>query len=273
LLAALPWGRWRDGAATARQRLMLALVSALTCVLVPAVFVGARCRHDAARLDELIDQERIREAHALAEDLARLDPWRRVRDQPVANVEVILGKEVNRLESRVAAALSPDAGPAERLERGRDLARLGRTQQALETLTPLTGADAEILRGAIHEARGDWPEGVAAYERAWTDAERSPASDARDAQIKTAITGIAYCQRKAGHYDQAEITYMKLLELAPTAETHFLLARFYDDAQDAQKAHRHARRAMELAPGRYREPGEILLRKMRTSQFGCMRVQ
>jgi hypothetical protein len=263
---------WLDRAAGARQWLALGVVALAACIVLPAVFVGARCRHDASKLEELIDQQRIGEAHALAEKLARLDPWRTVRDHHLANVEAILQQEVTRLESRVTPPLAASAPAAERLQRGRELAMLGRTDDALEALRPLTDQDADLLRGVIHEARGEWEQGLMAYENALTSIELQPVSDANRSSLKAAITGVAYCQRKAGRYDQAEVAYLKLLELAPTADTHFLLAQFYDDAQDAQKATGHARRAIELAPSRYRVQGERLIRKLQVSQFGCLRA-
>jgi hypothetical protein len=72
-----------------------------------------------------------------------------------------------------------------------------------------------------------------------------------------------------GHYARAETAYQQLLALSPTADTHFLLAQFYEDVQRTSLAAEHARRAMALAPERYQQPGEQLLDKLVTLHFGC----
>jgi tetratricopeptide (TPR) repeat protein len=128
------------------------------------------------------------------------------------------------------------------------------------------------LRGTIRENRGDWDEGLAAYRAARSAWEARPPSPARDAGIVQAATGAAYCLRKSGHYARAEAAYLELLALAPTADSHFLLAQFYEDAQQAAKAREHARRAIELAPDRYAQAGERLIKKMALNQFGCFGV-
>jgi tetratricopeptide (TPR) repeat protein len=85
-----------------------------------------------------------------------------------------------------------------------------------------------------------------------------------------ATTGIAYCERKLGRYAEAEAAYLERLALSPTAETHFLLASFYEDAQQTSNARTHARLAMALAPERYRQPGKKLIDKLDTLHFGCL---
>ena len=149
---------------------------------------------------------------------------------------------------------------------------LGRTDAALDVLSPVEDAIADNLRGTIYEARGEWDNGLAAYERAAAAFERQPRTDARFSALTRALAGVAYCQRKAGRYELAEAAYLKLLERSPSADTHFLLARFYDDAQNGQKAQLHARRAMTLDPGNYREDGERLIAKLTVFQFGCLGV-
>ena len=94
--------------------------------------------------------------------------------------------------------------------------------------------------------------GVPAATPGW---EARPESPARAAGVLRATTGIAYCLRKLGRYAEAEVAYREVLALSPTADSHFLLAQFYEDAQQAGKAREHARRAIELAPDRYPKDG------------------
>lgn len=60
--------------------------------------------------------------------------------------------------------------------------------------------------------------------------------------------------------------------MVSTADSHFLLAQFYEDAQQADKARTHARRAMALAPERYQKEGEKLINRLTTFHFGCLHV-
>lgn len=247
-------------------------VAVLALVVCPAIYVNARCRNDLGRLDGLVDQLRLDEALVLAKNVATLDSELMLRGKPLPTVVAGLEKAIHELEEQVASPLAADATDATRMERARQLAMLGQTASAIDVLRSMQGAEADNLRGAIYAARSEWDDGLAAYERAKVGYEARPASDARLSGLTRATTGVAFCHRRAGRYAEAEVAYLELLAIAPTADTHFLLAQFYDDAQQAKKAHFHARRAMEFAPARYRERGAALIGKMSVFQFGCLRV-
>jgi tetratricopeptide (TPR) repeat protein len=239
----------------------------LVCLVVPPwLYVAARCRHDVAEVGNLLDQSRLGEARTLAHRVVALDPLASWNEQPLARLAADLDRRVAELEAAIA---DPATAP---LDRAGARAMLGRTGEALAELEPVAGPEANILRGLIHETRGDWPAGLDAYRAARTALEARPASGERDAGLAQALRGIAYCLRKQGDYAAAEAAYHDLLKLAPTAETHFLIARFYEDAQYAEKAHHHARQAIALDPRRYRERGATLIDKLATHHFGCLQV-
>jgi hypothetical protein len=87
-----------------------------------------------------------------------------------------------------------------------------------------------------------------------------------------ALRGIGYCARKAGRTSQAEAAYQALLKTSPTADSHFLAAQFYEDAQATSLALRHVRQAMALDPRRFGESGRTLVNKLQTAHFGCWGV-
>jgi len=244
----------------------------ITFGAVPPIYVHAHCRHDLDRLGEYLDQGRIGEASRLAQAVLKLDAHAELRGQPLGKLTAAIEREVIKLETLVAAEVPEDAAAHARLQRAQHLAMLGRTDAAVAALDKLSdatlAADADNLRGTIYESRGEWASALAAYLRAKDACASLPPS----ANLVRATTGVAYAQRKSGDYVGAAKSYQELLALTPNAETHFLLAQFYEDAQDADRASRHARRAMILNPGRYQKDGERLIRKLSVFQFGCLRA-
>jgi hypothetical protein len=251
-------------------------LSMVVLLLPPWVYVSARCRHDIARLGDYSEQKRFGEAQILVRGLLVLDAHQQWRGFAMPIVAADLERSVRMLEARVAVPLAPDATARDKLHRAGDLAMLGRNEAALGMLQSvpdtLAGPEFDSLRGTIYETRSEWEPALASYRSAKANWEAQPPSSARTAGIVQATTGIAYCLRKSGRYAEAETSYQQLLELSPTADAHFLLAQFYDDAQQADKAREHTRRAMALAPDRYQQRGEKLINKLAEYHFGCLSV-
>lgn len=251
----------------------IALALAVLAV-VPAVYVDARVRHDLKLLTELLEQTRLGEARELAGTIERLQPSAVWQGRLVAAVRRELDRSVAELRRRVAVPLSGSVSPSARVDRARDLAILGDTDAALKVLSDRRIAavqDPEVLSllGTIHETRSEWTAAGDWYRRARRASEDLPASETRQALRLQAQRGIAYAERKAGRTPAAEAAYRELLALSPTADTHFLLAQFYEDAQQTDLAHRHVRQAMSLDPQRYEKPGRELIDKLQTVHFGC----
>ncbi len=262
-------GGWGHAAA-------IGALGTVVLLLPPAIYVRARCQHDLTRLGQFLEQSRFGEARTLVHGLLALDADKEWNGHPLPKVAANIDRIVRALESHVAVPLAVDATPGARLDRARQLAMLGRTEAALEVLPSVTepalAPEVDTLRGTIYETRGEWRTALSWYESAEAAWESRPPSPARAEGLLRATTGIAYCQRKLGHYAEAEATYQQVLALSPTAESHFLLAQFYEDTQQAEKARAHARRAIELAPHRYRREGEKLIRKLTVYHFGCLGV-
>jgi tetratricopeptide (TPR) repeat protein len=243
-------------------------------LVLSMTYTTARCRQETARLGNLLDQSRFGEARTMAYRLLLLDPGARVRGHSLPEVMIELNQIVQDLESEVAVALPADAGGGERLQRAKQLAVLGRTQAALDVLTSIREPAAEVdnLRGTIYETREDWETALRWYQNARMGWEARPPSPEQKEGLVQATTGIAYCQRKSGHYAEAEATYQDLLKLSRNADSHFLLALFYEDTQQTEKAHAHARQAMVMAPKRYGQEGAKLINKLTVFHFGCFGV-
>ncbi len=243
-------------------KIVLALLAAL---VLPCTYLAARSQRDAAQLNDLLSQSRIGEARTLARG-----PF--FRGAPGALVTEI-ERSVADLETRVAKPLIAQSTPRERLDRARHLAMLGRYEAAQETLAsvndPAAAPEAAALFATMCEHQRQWDAALGAYTTAREAWGLQPDSPARTVGLQQATQGMAYAQRKLGQYGLAAATYGELLTAAPTAETHFLLAQFYEDAQDAARAQFHARQAMTLAPQTYQAAGQTLINKLLTYHFGC----
>jgi tetratricopeptide (TPR) repeat protein len=282
LICALPLAT--SIAALIRKRLPWNAIAALLfgaelalLVGVPSIYRQARCQHDLRLLTDLLEQSRFGEASSLSQSILRLDRDATLQGAPLTRVNAQLEQTVQALAARAAAPLAADAGDQERLARGQDLAMLGQTDAALQTLAAsptLENSPAACnLRGTIHETRREWQPARQWYEQARLGWHNQSPSPERTSGLIRAATGMGFAERKLGRYREAEAAYREVLSLAPTAESHFLLAQFYDDTQQATKAQSHARQAMALDPARFTQPGQQLIDKLITLHFGCWGVR
>jgi tetratricopeptide (TPR) repeat protein len=251
-------------------------LAAVVALLLPWTYVAARVRHDLDRLGELVALSRVGEARTLANSLLALDAGRTWNGYPLDEVAADIDRTTSELESRVTVPLAGQATAQQRLDRARELAMLGRSEAAIDCLQrvqdPSLAPEAANLLGTICENQNAWDESLEAFTAARLAWQSQPSSAAQAAGLLQAIRGVAYSQRKLGYYDRAEAAYQELLALSPTADSHFLLAQFYEDTQQAEQARVHARSAMALAPDVYGQKGGKLIRKLSVYHFGCLGV-
>lgn len=274
MLLVVPWLRASPHAtAPAGNWASISVLGLAVLIGLPRIYLEARSNHDNGQLSELLSQSRLGEAAALARQMLAIDSDRSFRDQPLRNLSADLDRTVRAMESRVAAPLLPMASDEAHLSRARELAMLGRTRQALDEIDRSASVgdspDGHLLRGTIHQTRQEWLSSAEAFRRAAMAIESLPASEERTAGLVTAATGVAFAERKLGHNALAEAAYQQVLELDPSADSHYLLAQFYEGTQQAAKAQFHARQAMALAPDRYDQAGQRLIDKLITHHFGC----
>jgi tetratricopeptide (TPR) repeat protein len=240
---------------------------------IPSIYRQAHLRHDLEQLQSLLEQSRLGEARTIANCILRLNPAAALHGIPVKGLAAELGRDVNLLEARSASPLPPDADLPSRIDRAKDLAMLGQTSAALAALPGsaelASSPTACALLGTIHESRTEWRFARGWYSRAQLGWQSQPPSAERTAGLIQAATGIGFTQRKLGRYREAEAAYHQVLTLAPTAQSHFLLAQFYEDTQQAALAEHHAHTAANLDPARYKEASQQLTDKLITLHFGC----
>jgi tetratricopeptide (TPR) repeat protein len=267
VLGRLPWSK---------HTLLILLVEAIVLLAVPRLYIRARCENDAARAMQLVSQSRFGEARDLLHQILAFAPesyWKG-RSLPLfaANIDEV----VSNFEALVIVPLHEDATDDERFARAKNLAILGRNAEALAVLasspTLADSASAGNLRGTIHETQNHWRAARQWYATAKAAWEAQIDSPSRTDGLIQATTGVAFCERKLGHLREAEAAWQELLALSPSADTHFLLAQFYEDTQQATKARFHAEQAVRLDPANFTKQARGLTNKLVTSHFGCTAV-
>lgn len=242
-------------------------LAAASLLIVPAIFATVRDEADRARLENLIAKSRWGEAEQLARHLRTAAPHLRIHGERLNVVAGILADRIETLEDAVRSIPDASAPPESHLAHARQLAMLGREDAAVQHLDSYRLATPEALNllGTIEETRSNWPAAEEHFRRALSG------SETRESRLP-ALTGLGYALRKQGRYRDAEGAYLQLWALAPTADTAFLLAQFYEDTQQPASANTFTRRAMELDPLRYSAAGTRLLETLRTRHFGCFAV-
>lgn len=268
----------RRGDTPGRSRLVGVLLLAIA-IVVPEACVDSRVRREHERLQQFRNDGRVAEALAAARSLSEIRPRSRVETnagRSISTTELVqsLSKRVTALEQRLDR-LAPDGTPETRLRRGRLLGQLSRRPAAIEELKPVPELgtlrqqiEACLLLGVLHVDEEQWQIGLNWYRQAMRRASH-PSGQADTDAMTRALKGMGYSYRKLGRYSEAAEAYDALIAIAPTADHHFLLAQFYEDAQESRLARRHAEKAIQLAPTRWRGPGERLIDRLVTRQFGC----
>lgn len=259
----------------ATSNLSMVSCSLLILLIVPDISLRARVSHESARFSDLLQQTRLGDAEQVAEQILALDPaaeWEGGALHPRAQE---LLREVRALREQVALPLSRPADTATLLDRARSLAIVGANDAAvaviMNELDPRTHPGAALILGMISETRRDWDSALKWYSQALLACEIQLVPSTIDEQIQ-ALVGVASCQRKLDLLPDATANYQRVLELAPTAESHFLLAQFYEDTQQTAFAQQHAQQAVQLDPVRYATAGKKLLQRLQTAHFGCYGV-
>ena len=263
-----------------RNDLATIILRAACCLimlaLVPRIYLDARGRHDAEQYFSLRQQSRIGEASSLLRRMLILDPTIRKDGHFLRREQSELNREIDSLNRQASTELPAMASFNQRLQRARMLAMLGHTNDAINILIEKSettnSVEACSLLGTMHENKHDWKSAIRFYGTAETLLKSSPAETDSSVEAYQVALGAAYCYRRLGRLNEARARYLRLLEINPNADTHFLLAQFFEDIQETSSAQHHALEAARLDPNRYRERGNQLTRKMRTLHFRCLSV-
>jgi tetratricopeptide (TPR) repeat protein len=253
---------------------LLLVSSVLSAALVPAAYTQSRRSHFEDKLAEALDQNRLGQAQLLAQQLRELAPRAEFRGRSMRQAATAIDRQVQDVQQRLSQPLADNTIGA-MLERARQYAILGEVEQTRRTLQPLVRTQSPhpaacLLLGTAYESREDWRASRGWYEQARAGLLSIGSQPPARPLMVQAIKGIAYTERKLGRYREAEAAYLETLALSPSAETHFLLAQFYEDGQQTAQAQKHAQAAARLDPQRFAAPTKRLIETLTTSHFGCL---
>lgn len=252
-----------------RRPMLAAGIWAFVAIVPPSLFLQSRFEAEFQRVRELLEQSRFTEAARTLDRLAWYPTDNRLLgvDRKTLTQHVRAAERLTRQEL-AAREQHPDR-EAQILDRARLHAMLAQEPTALALLASVESPTpaSRLLEGTIRETQEQWPAAREAYQAALADLSSITLEDRAQG-----LRGIAYCERKLGHAAAAEAALLQLLKLQPTAETHFLLGRFYEDAQSSGPARHHLQKAVDLDPGQYKTPAEALFRRLRQAHFGCFVV-
>ncbi|HBN76327.1 MAG TPA: hypothetical protein DD473_11015 [Planctomycetaceae bacterium] len=247
----------------------------LAATVIPFMHTQFLVTYHQTQFQEAMNHQRIEKARINARDWIRLAPQAKWNSLKVTTVYKDLQKQCDALKqqlSRFGSEVRSDQIGA----RIQMHLHLDQNENAIELIQPLLNSSQAALAwdtyGLILQREEKWHESLDAYSIALKLWQNNADNPQALAGLTSAYRGIALAEKQIGQTTEAEAAYQKLITLAPTAENHFLLARYYEEKQQSELAMKHANRAATLAPEQFAVPAQKLIDMMKSSHFGCFRI-
>lgn len=247
----------------------------LAATVIPFMHTQFLVTYHQTQFQEAMNHQRIEKARINARDWIRLAPQAKWNSLKVTTVYKDLQKQCDALKqqlSRFGSEVRSDQIGA----RIQMHLHLDQHENAIELIQPLLNSSQAALAwdtyGLILQREEKWHESLDAYSIALKLWQNNADNPQALAGLTSAYRGIALAEKQIGQTTEAEAAYQKLITLAPTAENHFLLARYYEEKQQSELAMKHANRAATLAPEQFAVPAQKLIDMMKSSHFGCFRI-
>ncbi|TWT73007.1 tetratricopeptide repeat protein [Allorhodopirellula solitaria] len=252
------------------------LMMSLFAAFVPAAYVDAVADGLRADLENSLQSRRFALAYRQSKVLWQLDPGLQVQNKPLAQQIPQLQRAVSQLAAEASRPLPSDASVAEIGQRVTILMHLDENEEALRLLKPLTrGARFQPIgldyQGLCWQRLRQYRESLSAYQDAVSYWTQQPDSDRKQVSLASAWKGIGFAARHLSQRSLEEEAYRTLVELAPSAENHFLLAQCYSEHQKSKLAAEHSAIAVRLNPDLQPESTSMLT-SMSRDHFGCLQI-
>ncbi len=262
--------------AFARRSWSTLVMLALFALLVPAAYVDAVADGIRIDLENSLKSRRFALAERQARTMLELTPGSNVNGITLAILLREVRQSVRHLNAEIHRPLQLGAPVAAIGRRITVLMHLDRLDDALRLLSPLARNPAFQpicldYQGLCWQRKRQYTKSLAAYQAAVAYWEWQPVSDRKRSSLASAWKGIGFAARHLGRRTQEERAYRTLVELSPTAESHFLLAQCYSEHQKTKLAAEHAAIATQLDP-KLQVQSESMLTLMSRDHFGCLQI-
>ncbi|MCM2373580.1 tetratricopeptide repeat protein [Aporhodopirellula aestuarii] len=252
----------------------LALV--VIAIMVPATYADSIAEGTRMELEKALQTRRYALASVYAARLGQLNPGSKIQQKPIAIAESELSRMVDELEASLQGPTSQRLSTSDVGRRVTILMQLDRNEEALRLLAPLThGPRFQPISldysGLCLQRLERFQESLDAYQAAVDYWQAQKPDPRRQASLASAWKGVGFAARRLNERSMEEHAYRQLVELAPTAENHMLLAQCYREHQKTHLASRHLSIAARLAPER-KGQSDSMLSSMSTDHFGCWLV-
>ncbi|MFG0261497.1 MAG: hypothetical protein ACF788_03825 [Novipirellula sp. JB048] len=254
----------------------MGLMAAALLFLIPAAYADAVAEGIRLELEQSLDSRRFALANRQVARYAQLKSSGQVQGKSIQRVRRELDEIVLALTREAERPLPADASLSELGRRITVLMHLDRNRQALQWIEPLTHGPrfhpvSLDYKALCYQRLGQLPESMQAYQDCLAYWKTQPEGDARRSGLASAFKGIGFAARRLNQRRLEETAYRELVAVAPTAESHFLLAQCYREHQKTRLAAAHAAKAIELDPG-FAAQSQTMLSSMSTDHFGCLQV-
>ncbi|KLU04042.1 hypothetical protein RISK_004011 [Rhodopirellula islandica] len=245
-------------------------------IAIPATYTHSAAESLEKKLQESLSSHRVALAWEQCSQLRRLDPGATTADSDLAALEGNLHEQKVQLESEVQQPMPRNISIALIGRRITSLVQLDRNHEALGWIRPMmSGRNFHPISldfyGLCQQRLEQPAESMRGYERSLKHWERQPDSPGKRNAMISAYKGIAFAARQLGNRRLEEEAYQTLVQLAPTAENHFLLATSYKEHQKTSLAAENAQLAAQLDP-LYAEQAQSMLSQLSRDHFSCFLV-
>ncbi|PHQ33058.1 tetratricopeptide repeat protein [Rhodopirellula bahusiensis] len=252
------------------------LLFGVATIAIPATYTHSAAESLQKNLKESLGSQRIALAWEQCWQLRRFNPNAAAADTDLATLQGNLREEKIRLESEVERPMPRNMNISMIGRRITSLVQLDRNYEALGWIRPMMSGrnfhPISLDYYGLCQQRLEHPaESMRGYERSLQHWQRQPDSPSKRNAMTSAYKGIAFAARQSGNRRLEEETYQSLIELAPTAEHHFLLATCYKEHQKTTPAAEHAQLAVQLDP-LYAEQARSMLSQLSRDHFSCFLV-
>lgn len=279
VLLELPWhvAAWLSVPAAARARkppLGLVALAVVVAAVLPAAYVRDYAAKQTDALQSDLARNQILSAGSLSVALVDIgSPWP-IGDEPARVWRDRTADRVAHLLERVQSPLGVNATHSARLQRAQELAMLKFWPQAREAIGPLARqyVDAAMLMAVIWQDQRDFVESDRYYRRA-LDLLDSGGDEAKLAQRRRAIDGLAYNAREDRRPREAEQIYRSAIADLPESEAayfHFQLGRHYELGGRPHDALAELQTAARLSPAQFSRPAASLSDSIRAASPACV---